>query len=79
MIGSGLRKLAKENGMRMDHGIAYGNLRGYAASPVRRQRRQAADRHHQIPGSPAENPVDERDERPEPEEGIPGTEVAGTG
>lgn len=32
MIGSGLRKLAKENGMRMDHGIAYGNLRGYAAS-----------------------------------------------
>lgn len=32
MIGSGLRKLAKENGMRMDRGIAYGNLRGYAAS-----------------------------------------------
>lgn len=32
MIGSGLRKLAKENGMRIDHGIAYGNLRGYAAS-----------------------------------------------
>lgn len=32
MIASGLRKLAKENGMRLDHGIAYGNLRGYAAS-----------------------------------------------
>ena len=32
MIGSGLRKLAKDNGMRVDGGIAYGNLRGYAAS-----------------------------------------------
>lgn len=32
MIGSGLRKLAKDNGMRIDRNIAYGNLRGYAAS-----------------------------------------------
>ena len=32
MIGSGLKKLAKENGMTIAKGIAYGSLRGYAAS-----------------------------------------------
>lgn len=32
MIGSGLKKLARENGMKIDHGVAYGSLRGYAAT-----------------------------------------------
>lgn len=32
MIGSGLKKLAKENGMKISHGVAYGSLRGYAAT-----------------------------------------------
>lgn len=32
MIGSGLKKLAKENGMKVAHGVAYGALRGYAAT-----------------------------------------------
>lgn len=29
MIGSGLKKLAKELGMQVDSGVAYGNIRGY--------------------------------------------------
>lgn len=32
MIGSGLKKLAAENGMTVAQGIAYGSLRGYGAS-----------------------------------------------
>ena len=32
MIGSGLKKLAKENGMMVSHGVAYGSLKGYAAT-----------------------------------------------
>lgn len=32
MIGSGLKKLAKENNMKVAHGVAYGSLRGYAAT-----------------------------------------------
>ncbi len=32
MIGAGLKKLAKEQGMKMDKGVAYGSLRGYAAT-----------------------------------------------
>lgn len=32
MIGSGLKKLALENGMKVDAGVAYGLLRGYAAA-----------------------------------------------
>ncbi len=32
MIGSGLRKFAKENGMKAEHGVAYGFLRGYATT-----------------------------------------------
>lgn len=32
MIGSGLKKLAKENGMTVYGGVAYGSLRGYAAT-----------------------------------------------
>ena len=32
MIGSGLKKLAKENGMKISHGVAYGSLRGFAAT-----------------------------------------------
>lgn len=32
MIGSGLKKLAKENGMKVSNGVAYGSLRGYAAT-----------------------------------------------
>ena len=32
MIGSGLKKLAQENGMKVAHGIAYGSLQGYAAT-----------------------------------------------
>lgn len=32
MIGSGLKKLANENGMTIAKGIAFGSLRGYAAS-----------------------------------------------
>ena len=32
MVGSGLKKLAKENGMKVAHGIAYGSLQGYAAT-----------------------------------------------
>lgn len=32
MIGSGLKKLAKEHGMNVDKGIAYGSLGGFAAS-----------------------------------------------
>ena len=32
MIGSGLKKLAAENGMQVSKGVAYGSLRGYAAT-----------------------------------------------
>lgn len=32
MIGSGLSKLAKEYGLETAHGVAYGNLRGFAAT-----------------------------------------------
>lgn len=32
MIGSALKKLAKENGMKVAHGVAYGNYRGFAAT-----------------------------------------------
>lgn len=32
MIGSGLKKLAVEYGMKVDRGVAYGNLQGYAAT-----------------------------------------------
>ena len=32
MVGSALKKLAKENAMKIDRGIAYGSLRGYAAT-----------------------------------------------
>lgn len=32
MIGSGLKKLARENGMQVDKGVGYGSLRGYAAT-----------------------------------------------
>lgn len=32
MIGSGLKKYAQENGMKVSHGVAYGSLMGYAAS-----------------------------------------------
>lgn len=32
MIGSALKKLAKENGMKVAKGVAYGSLRGYAAT-----------------------------------------------
>lgn len=32
MIGSGLRKLAREHGMKVSGGVAYGSLRGYAAT-----------------------------------------------
>ncbi len=32
MIASGLKKLANENGMKVAHGVAYGSLRGYAAT-----------------------------------------------
>lgn len=32
MIGSGLAKFAKENGMTVSNGVAYGGLRGYAAT-----------------------------------------------
>lgn len=32
MIGTGLRKFAEANGMKVSQGIAYGNLRGYAVS-----------------------------------------------
>lgn len=32
MIGSGLKKLAKENGMTVSNGVAYGSLKGYAAT-----------------------------------------------
>lgn len=32
MIGSGLKKLANENGMKLAKGVGYGSLRGYAAT-----------------------------------------------
>lgn len=32
MIGSGLKKLAQENGLRVDKGVAYGSYHGYAAT-----------------------------------------------
>lgn len=32
MIGSGLKKLANENGMKVAQGVAYGSLRGFAAT-----------------------------------------------
>ncbi len=32
MIGSGLKKYARENGMTVAHGVAYGSFRGYAAT-----------------------------------------------
>lgn len=32
MIGSGLKKLALENGLKVSHGVAYGSLQGYAAT-----------------------------------------------
>lgn len=32
MVGSGLKKFAAENGMKIAHGVAYGNLQGFAAT-----------------------------------------------
>lgn len=32
MIGSGLKKYAQENGLKVAHGVAYGNFRGFAAT-----------------------------------------------
>ena len=32
MVGTGLKKLAKEHGMSVDKGVAYGSLRGYGAT-----------------------------------------------
>ena len=32
MVGTGLKKLAKENGMRVDKGVAYGDFKGYATT-----------------------------------------------
>ncbi len=32
MIGSGLKKFARENGMQVGHGVAYGSLQGYTAT-----------------------------------------------
>lgn len=32
MIGTGLKKLAEENGLKVAHGVAYGNFRGYAVT-----------------------------------------------
>ena len=32
MVGNGLKKLAKENGMNVDKGVAYGSLRGFTAT-----------------------------------------------
>lgn len=32
MIGSGLKKFAQENGMKVAKGVAYGSLQGYAAT-----------------------------------------------
>lgn len=32
MIGSGLKKFAMDHGMKVDHGVAYGSLMGYAAT-----------------------------------------------
>ena len=32
MIGYGLKKLAKENGMQVDAGVAYGNFKGFAVT-----------------------------------------------
>lgn len=32
MIGTGLKKLAQENGLKVAHGVAYGNFRGYAVT-----------------------------------------------
>jgi len=32
MVGSALKKLAKQNGMKIDRGVAYGSIKGYAAT-----------------------------------------------
>lgn len=32
MIGSGLKKYALEHGMKVSNGVAYGSLRGFAAT-----------------------------------------------
>ena len=32
MIGSGLKKLARENGLKISHGVTYGNLRGFGVT-----------------------------------------------
>ena len=32
MIGSALKKMARENGMTVQGGVAYGSLRGFAAT-----------------------------------------------
>ena len=32
MVGSGLKKLAAENGLKVSHGVAYGDLKGYATT-----------------------------------------------
>ena len=32
MVGYGLKKLAKENGMQVDAGVAYGNFKGFAVT-----------------------------------------------
>ena len=34
MVGSGLKKFATENGMKVAQGVAYGNLQGFAATMV---------------------------------------------
>ena len=32
MVGSGIKKLAKENNLKVSSGVAYGNLHGYAST-----------------------------------------------
>lgn len=36
MIGTGLKKLANENGMKVANGLAYGTFRGYSAAVLGR-------------------------------------------
>lgn len=42
MIGTGLKKLANENGMKVANGLAYGTFRGYSAAIPRRSGTAAA-------------------------------------
>ena len=60
MIGSGLKKLAKENGMTVAHGVAYGSYKGYALTMFEGNGWKALEFATRIPEPAAEDTLKRR-------------------